>query len=418
MSAAAGSAQAPSTAQTVRDHSLPIARSALVRRLLEQPAFASWRTGLERVAGALTDLLHVEYHRQAERLKDLYAPLDPKAVRPGEPVSPAQADAFSAELRKLLQRANYQTISPAELELALKAESVFQVKLHTRLTDFAELTLFARGRGHRHEIVRYFFGLRRRLIDVEYFDHVALFVRFQPDEHFAPKRRAKLPFKPGSTTLKLFENIPVADLEMLLPNSEVRMRTLDQLVLGVPALLGSVGILAQLSAAALFVVGLALSLIGLGDKPRMVTQGELVAFGAAIFTVGIFASRQLARFRFKKLQFLKTLTENLYYRNLDNNAGVIHHLVDSAEEEEAKEAILGYAFLLAHGPSTQAELDTRIETWLKDLIGKPIDFEIDDALGKLQRFGLVARDGERFAAVAIDQAVTAIGKRWNDVLGS
>ena len=416
MSAAPG--HATSTDQSIRDHSLPIARSALVRRLLEQPAFASWRTGLERVAGALTDLLHVEYHRQAERLKDLYAPLDPNAVKPGVPVTPAQADAFSAELRKLLERANYQTISATELDLALKAESVFQVKLHTRLTDFAELTLFARGRGHRHEIVRYFFGLRSRLIDVEYFDHVALFVRFQPDEHFAPKRRAKLPFKPGSTTLKLFENIPVADLEMLLPNSEVRMRTLDQLVLGVPALLGSVGILAQLGAAALFVVGLALSLIGLGDKPRMVTQGELVAFGAALFTVGIFASRQLARFRFKKLQFLKTLTENLYYRNLDNNAGVIHHLVDSAEEEEAKEAILGYAFLLAHGPATQVELDTRIEAWLKDLIGKPVDFEVADAVAKLERFALVTRAGDCFVAVPIDQALSAISKRWGDVLGS
>lgn len=411
------SAASPAAAAAARDHALPIARSALLRRLLEAPACASWRTGLERVAGALTDLLHVEYHRQAERLKELYAPLDPKAVKPGEPVSPAQADAFSAELRKLLARANYQVVSADELELALKAESLFQVKLHTRLTDFAELTLFARGRGHRHEIVRSFFGLRHRLIDVDYFEHVALFVRFQPDQHFAPRRRAKLPFKPGSTTLKLFADIPVADLEMLLPNSEVRMRTLDQLVLGVPALLGSVGILAQLGAALLFVVGLGLSIVGLGDEPKMVTQGELVAFGAALFTVGIFASRQLARFRFKKLQFLKTLTENLYYRNLDNNAGVIHHLVDSAEEEEAKEAILGYAFLLAHGPATQAELDTRIETWLAEVIGKPIDFEVDDALAKLQRFNLVTRDGERFAAVAIDQAMTVIGKRWNDVLG-
>jgi len=418
VNAVTGSSQIPSHAQVPRDHSLPIARSVLVRRLLEQPAFASWRTGLERVAGALTDLLHVEYHRQAERLKELYAPLDPKAVKPGEPASPAQADAFSTELRKLLQRANYQTISTAELDLALKAESVFQVKLHTRLTDFAELTLFARGRGHRHEIVRYFFGMRRRLIDVEYFEHVALFVRFQSDEHFAPRRRAKLPFKPGSTTLKLFENIPVADLEMLLPNSEVRMRTLDQLVLGVPALLGSLGILAQLSAAALFVIGLALSLVGLGDKPRMVTQGELVAFGAAIFTVGIFASRQLARFRFKKLQFLKTLTENLYYRNLDNNAGVIHHLVDSAEEEEAKEAILGYAFLLAHGPATEQELDGRIEAWVAGVVGKPVDFEVADALAKLERFALVVRDGGRFSAVQIDQAMSVLGRRWGELLGS
>jgi hypothetical protein len=308
-------------------------------------------------------------------------------------------------------------VSPDELELALKAESVFQVKLHTRLTDFAELTLFARGRGHRVEIIRRWFGLRRRLIDVDYFEHVALFVRFQPEEHFSPRKRAKLPFKPGTTTLKLFENIPVADLEMLLPNSEVRMRTLDQLVLGVPALLGTFGILAQLSAAAIFVVGLTLSIVGLGEKPSTVTQGELVAFGAAIFTVAIFASRQLARFRFRKLQFLKTLTDNLYYRNLDNNAGVIHHLVDSAEEEEAKEAILGYAFLLAHGPATMKDLDARIEAWLKELLGKPADFEVEDAIAKLERFGLVLRDGERFTAVPIDQAMTAIGKRWNDVLG-
>jgi hypothetical protein len=397
---------------------LPIARAALVQKLLAAPAFASWRTGLERVADALTDLLHVEYHRQAEQLKALYAPLDPNAVKSGESATPAQADAFSSALRALLGRANYQVVSPEELDLALKAESVFQVKLHTRLTDFAELTLFARGRGHRHEIVRSWFGLRRRLIDVDYFEHVALFVRFQGEEHFAPRRRAKLPFKPGTTTLKLFEHIPVADLEMLFPNSEVRMRTLDQLVLGVPALLGSVGILAQLSAAALFVVGLALSIVGLGDKPRMVTQTELVAFGAAVFTVSIFASRQLARFRFKKLQFLKTLADNLYYRNLDNNAGVIHHLVDSAEEEEGKEAILGYAFLLAHGPATMTELDQRIEAWLKDLLGKVVDFEVDDAIAKLERFALVTREGERYAAVPIDQAMSAIGKRWSDVLGT
>lgn len=403
--------------QQIRDHSLPIARAALVAKLLAAPAFASWRTGLERVAGALTDLLHVEYHRQAEKLKALYAPLDPNASKPGEPATVAQADAFSSELRALLSRANYQVVSPQELDHALRAESVFRVKLHTRLTDFAELTLFARGRGHRHEIVRRWFGLRRRLIDVDYFQHVALFVRFQADDHFSPRQRAKLPFKPGTTVLKLFENIPVADLEMLFPNSEVRMRTLDQLVLGVPAVLGVFGIIAQLSAAALFVIGLALSIVGLGEKPATVTQAQLVAFGAAVFTVSIFASRQLARFRFKKLQFLKTLADNLYYRNLDNNAGVIHHLVDAAEEEEAKEAILAYAFLLAHGSASERELDERIEAWLKDLLAKPVDFEVDDALAKLMRFALVTRDGERYSAVPIDQAMAALGKRWNDVLG-
>ncbi len=403
------------------DHFLPIARSALISHLVEHPALAAERAQVQRLCAALSDLFHVEYHRNAERLKELYAPLDPNAglatLTPASAASAAGADAFSAELRVLLARANYQPIAGEELALALKAESVFHVKLHTRLSDFAELTLFSRGRGHRHEVLRSWFGLRRRLLDVEYLERVALFVRFQGEDHFPAKRRAKLPFIPGTTTLKLFANIPVADLEMLLPNSEVRMRPLDQLVLGVPALLGSLGILAQLSAAALFVVGLALSFAGLGEAPRSVTQAELVAFGAAVFTVAIFASRQLARFRFRKLQFIKTLADNLYYRNLDNNAGVIHHLIDSAQEEEAKEAMLGYAFLLAHGPATAAELDTRIEGWLRETVQLTVDFEVDDALAKLTRFGLVTREGERWSALPIAPALTVLEQRWQAALG-
>ena len=400
-----------------QDHFLPIARGLLIRRLADHPALVTHRASVQRLCAALTDLFHVEYHRHAERLKELYAPLAPNAGLTPPPASAAGSDAFSTELRTLLERANYNAITADELALAFKEESVFHVKLHTEMSDFAELTLFSRGRGQRNEILRSWFGLRRRLLDVEYFEQVAVFVRFQSEEHFSPKRRAKLPFKPGTTALKLFENIPVADLEMLLPNSEVRMRPLDQVVLGVPALLGSLGILAQLGAAGVFVVGLALSFIGLGDRPRNVTQTELVAFGAAVFTVAIFASRQLARFRFRKLQFIKTLADNLYYRNLDNNVGVIHHLIDSAEEEESKEVILGYTFLLGHGPATAKELDTRIEAWLKEELKITADFEVDDALAKLERFGLITRDGERWVALPIDQALTVLERRWGAALG-
>ena len=36
---------------------------------------------------------------------------------------------------------------------------------------------------------------------------------------------------------------------------------------------------------------------------------------------------------------METLTRNLYFKNLDNNAGVFHRLANDAEEEESKEAI-------------------------------------------------------------------------------
>ena len=32
-------------------------------------------------------------------------------------------------------------------------------------------------------------------------------------------------------------------------------------------------------------------------------------------------------------RFLQTLTQNLYFKNLDNNAGVFYRLLDEAEEE-------------------------------------------------------------------------------------
>jgi hypothetical protein len=38
--------------------------------------------------------------------------------------------------------------------------------------------------------------------------------------------------KPGVTLLKLFQNVPKADLEMLIPNTTVRMFNLDKLLIG------------------------------------------------------------------------------------------------------------------------------------------------------------------------------------------
>ena len=51
------------------------------------------------------------------------------------------------------------------------------------------------------------------------------------------------------------------------------------------------------------------------------------------------------KFKNRKIQVMKSLSESLYFRNLDNDAGVFHHLLDAAEEEEVKEAVLAYHFL-------------------------------------------------------------------------
>lgn len=421
--------------QNSGEHFLPVRRAELVERMLTHPRLADEREKMRRLSGALTDLFHVEYHRRQERLKELYAPIDPNAdtvplARPpsamlavqGGEVTPTRTRAlqrsFAEELKSLLERANFREVTKDDLDLAFKAESVFHVKLHTNLADFAELSLYRRGRSHRQEEISSWFGLRKRTLDVEYFERVALYVRFQPPEHFPEERRARLPFKPGSTVLKLFENIPVADLEMLFPNSEVRMRPLDQVMLGVPAVLGGVAILGKLGATALLVAGFVMFWMGMREHPVSIGQGELIALGAAFFTLSMFVNRQLGRFKFRRLQFFKVLADSLYYRNLDNNAGVIHRLIDSAEEEEAKEAILGFAFLHVGGTATAAELDARVESWFDQDLKVPVDFEVDDALAKLERLGLVTREGERWTAESLDDALETLEYRWSKALAA
>ena len=111
---------------------------------------------------------------------------------------------------------------------------------------------------------------------------------------------------------------------------------------------------------------------------------------------------------------MQMLTKNLYFKNLDNNAGVFHRLVDDAEEEEGKEALLAYYILLTSGAAlTQAELDARVEDWMLSKWDCVINFEIDDALHKLLRFGLVYDDQGCFRAVSIDEAVSRLDQRWD-----
>jgi hypothetical protein len=112
---------------------------------------------------------------------------------------------------------------------------------------------------------------------------------------------------------------------------------------------------------------------------------------------------------------MKSLSENLYFRNLDNDAGVFHHLLDAAEEAEAIEAVLAYHFLrTADHPLTKSELDSRVEEWFASRWGERFDFEVDDGLRKLQEYGLVTSDGGAYAPVPIDEATRRMDRLWDD----
>ena len=89
-------------------------------------------------------------------------------------------------------------------------------------------------------------------------------------------------------------------------------------------------------------------------------------------------------------------------------------LIGAGEEQDAKEAFLAYFVLRREArPLVKAELDNFCEAFLRDQFGLDIDFEIHDALGKLERLGLVTHDGETYGAVAPADALVKLDAAWD-----
>ena len=399
---------------------IPFCRTDLVDMLdadgrltpAEQPGFRPF-------VGLLNAVFHHDFHTHLEALKLAYAPFNPdpdtRAIRTytADEREAARRQLFDG-LRELLDRGNFEPVSPHDLHAAFAEESLLKLRLEVDHNDFEEVLFFRRGQTVREEELTSWFGLRRRTVTFTNYEKVLALVTFKDAEYFADQDPDDLAFEPGSTILKLFQDVPRADLEMLYPNAVPRMRPIDKVLIGVPALVSAVVVLVT---KALATIGLLLLLVGfwlgLADQPVELDQATLVTLGAGLGSLGGYLMRQITKFKNRKVQFLKALADNLYFRNLDNDAGVFHHLVDNAEEEEVKEALLAWYFLRTQGPLTSEDLDHTIESWFQDQWELNMDFEVDDGVRKLVDLDLVRHTDGRLEAVAVDEAKARLDARWD-----
>jgi len=372
----------------------------------------------------LESLLHHEFRGRLEALKDAYYPFNPDAdVRTLHEPSAAERDAAQErlvqELTDLAEAANFERISPDDLDRAFVEESLVKVRLEADFDDFEHVVFYRRGVRTREEQVKRWFGLRRKDITFTNYGKVLVYVKFKDAAHFQGrgKKVQDLPFAPGSMIIKLFQDVPRADLEMLFPNARVRMRAIDKLLIGVPAVVSGIIMVVTKLVAALLPVALLLAFwFGLRREPVELNQGQLVTLGAALAAVGGFLVRQFGKFKNRKIQFMKSLSDNLYFRNLDNDAGVFNHLLDAAEEEEVKEAVLAYHFLRsAEGALTADELDERIEAWFVRRWGAEFDFEVADGVRKLRRLRLVDDTERGLEAVPLVEATRRLDETWDNL---
>ncbi len=384
------------------------------------------RPGLRQVSDLLGALVHASYRERWQRAKDAYAPFSPdveaRAQRAdaGSPDGPEAEEHLVAELRSVLDAANYDEVPRSVLDDALGESSVFQVRLDADLDDFADLLLFRRGLTHRHERQERWWGLRSQELDYLEYRRVVLYARYRDRQWFADRGRDvdALPFLPGKAVLKLFQEVPEKDLEMLLPNTEVRMRTIDKVVIGVPALASGIVVAVTKLATALGLLLLFLgAAVGLRSRSPELDTGTLVTLLGGFVAVGAYLWRQYGKFTSRRTSFMKTLSENLYYKTVGAGPGVLFTVLDAAEEEDVKEALLAYRCLL-DGPLAQEVLDERVEERLRTsgrLDGQRVDFEVADAVGKLERLGVVRQQDGRCVALGLDDAVTALRTRWREL---
>jgi hypothetical protein len=369
----------------------------------------------------LASLLHHRFQARIEALKEAYSPFNPEADTrfmaelSGEERLAAQ-HRLETELTALAEAANFTEIDAEELNEALAEHSMLKVKMAIDLDVIDTLMFFRRGESVRTRQVPIWYGLRRRTVSFTAYSRVLVYATFKDAEHFKGTDIDRLPFQPGSMIVKLFQNVPREDLEMVLPNVQVRMRRLDKVLIGGTALIsGIIVIVTKLLASLGLLLVLIGAWVGFNDKTVNLTQTQILSAGAGLIAFGGYLWRQVTKFKNRKILFMKALSENLYFRNLDNDAGVFHHLLDAAEEAEVKEAVLAFHFIRTSvQPPTTAELDGLIEGWFVQRWNAHFDFEVEDGLRKLRELSLVTEDGQgRLTAAALPDARQRMDEIWD-----
>ena len=370
-----------------KSHFIPMPRHEVKERLFAEPAIAPLiQEGLKSVCAMLEALDHHSSLGQLERLKVLYSAMDPDSERP---LDLAEVDAFITTFEEVLVDGNWEHITDEEFELALEGESLFPISMDVRLDEFVTMKLYKLGHDEMTESMPSTLDklLRRpgKEFKFDIYNRVIQIIRFQESEWFVEQGKKK--YDPGKMGvglhLRLFKNVPVADLEVIFPNTSPKMRPVDKAKISLPLLVGLVMLFQQY-----------LLPIMVGGPSVDLSQALLIALAGAL---GSYAMKAYMTYRKTKEDYMAAVAKDLYFKGQANNQAVLNMVIDLAEEQESKESLLCYTFLLAEADvgHSIASLDERIEAWLADQ-GVYADFEIRDAIGDLAEIGLVElADGVR-----------------------
>ncbi|MCJ7527820.1 MAG: TMEM143 family protein [Methyloceanibacter sp.] len=421
----------PKAAQALtpgRERFIPVSRYGLRAKLLAMLAASGGdRKTWQRALDCLAAWRHQEHRKRLLDLIEDYQPFSPDS----DTANLIELDAkgrdtarreFIASMEMLLARANFVRLSRDDVQRLLIEQSPYGLNLKVDLSEFDEALLYYRGTGVtvREERNPWRLYLAKDRLEIPIFERLFLLLKLKPDDariaeimatsgadraraaRSLHRARAHLPLGVSSDHIyvKMFKRIPQIDIEMLFPNTKIAFRPFDKLKLAVTA--GG---------------GTAAGVAGTATKLLAATNPFTLALALAGLSAVIF--RQVMGFFNTRNRYMMLLAQNLYFCSLANNRGALTLIADGAEEEDVKEDMLLFAFL-AKSPSRRGalpEIKGSITSFLKESCGVAVNFDAEDALGRLLADGLVSADAQgNLTAIAPDQARAHLDRLWDRLL--
>jgi hypothetical protein len=391
-----------------REHFIPLRKSDLVELLCRDKQLpVQDREPFRQFCLLVSSVFHFEYLKQLEELKDAYAPFDPDTdTRELKPMSAEERDKdkdqLFARFTSLMERANFKHLTRQEIEAFLQAvSSDWGLNMQVDLGMFERLEVFSRGDVMGTRTRRRWQNLwRLEEIKVPLYQRLVLIIKLKPNV------RIDRDINTSAVFLKVFKDFPKMDVDMLLPGAKVRLSRLDKALIVYPLITG------------LGLLGLKIGHDIWEAFQGSAGEGKLTALVWALAGgLAGYGYKSYYSYSVKKQNYNLRLTKSLYYRGLDNNKGVLMRLLDEAEEQECRETFLAYYCLWRFAPPqgwTSEQLDDYVEIYLEHNANLKVDFEIGDALAKLERLKIVYKSGDAYRAVPIDKALEMLDWTWDN----
>ncbi len=309
-----------------------------------------------------------------------------------------------AAFAALMERADFKQLKREEIEAAMnRTPTDWGLRQDLDLNRvFERLEVYVRGDVVRRMSRRSWRTLGRlEHCDVPTYQRVAVSLKLRPSRRIDPNLDV------NQIYFKVFKELPQADVDMQLPGGRPRMTRMDRALIFYPLLVG-LGLLVYHFFTQI-----------LGKDLSKFQVSTLVSVASVSLAAGfcLAAYRSIHAYYTKRQAYVLQLVRSLYFKAVGSNVAALTRLFDEAEEQECRETYLAYFCLWRYAPPqgwTALQLDDYVELYLEGAACLKVDFEIGDALAKLEHMHIVKKSGDFYHAVPLDKALEMLDWTWDN----